>query len=105
MPLIWRVSRLPHPSPSLALARLGFLQSLAPLRGADRVFCVDQVPERVSLAKDLGAIPINFLTGKPMNKSGNYVESAYIQARRPWTGQAPRLMRWDFRPWIKAIRP
>ena len=30
------------------------------LRGAERVFCVDRVPNRLSIAEDIGAIPVNF---------------------------------------------
>ncbi len=38
------------------------------LRGASRVFCVDRVPERLQKAKDIGAIPINFDDGDPVQQ-------------------------------------
>jgi glutathione-independent formaldehyde dehydrogenase len=36
------------------------------LRGAARVFCVDRVPERLAKAEEIGAIPIDFSTGDPV---------------------------------------
>jgi len=35
------------------------------LRGADRVFVVDRVPERLAKAQQIGAIPVNFEQGDP----------------------------------------
>jgi glutathione-independent formaldehyde dehydrogenase len=35
------------------------------LRGADRVFVVDRVPERLAKAEQIGAIPVNFEQGDP----------------------------------------
>ncbi|MEV6232206.1 glutathione-independent formaldehyde dehydrogenase [Saccharopolyspora shandongensis] len=36
------------------------------LRGAARVFCVDRVPERLAKAEEIGAIPIDFSAGDPV---------------------------------------
>ncbi|WP_190821146.1 glutathione-independent formaldehyde dehydrogenase [Saccharopolyspora pogona] len=36
------------------------------LRGAARVFCVDRVPERLAKAEEIGAIPIDFSKGDPV---------------------------------------
>ncbi|RRO12799.1 aldehyde dehydrogenase [Saccharopolyspora rhizosphaerae] len=36
------------------------------LRGASRVFCVDRVPERLAKAEEIGAIPIDFSKGDPV---------------------------------------
>ena len=36
------------------------------LRGASRVFCVDRVPERLAKAEEIGAIPIDFSQGDPV---------------------------------------
>jgi threonine dehydrogenase-like Zn-dependent dehydrogenase len=36
------------------------------LRGAIRVYSVDQVPERLAKAKSIGAIPINFRDSDPV---------------------------------------
>ncbi|WP_433870070.1 glutathione-independent formaldehyde dehydrogenase [Saccharopolyspora sp. CA-218241] len=36
------------------------------LRGASRVFCVDQVPERLALADDIGAEPVDFSAADPV---------------------------------------
>jgi glutathione-independent formaldehyde dehydrogenase len=41
------------------------------LRGASRVFSVDRVPERLSKAKEIGAIPINFDEGDPIEQIKN----------------------------------
>ena len=38
------------------------------LRGASRVFVVDRVPERLNKAKEIGAIPINFDQGDPVEQ-------------------------------------
>ena len=38
------------------------------LRGASRVFVVDQVPERLEAAKKIGCIPVNFREGDPVKK-------------------------------------
>lgn len=38
------------------------------LRGASRVFSVDRVPERLNKAKEIGAIPINFDQGDPVQQ-------------------------------------
>ena len=38
------------------------------LRGASRVFVVDQVKERLDAAKKMGAIPVNFSQGDPVEK-------------------------------------
>ena len=38
------------------------------LRGASKVFSVDRVPERLSKAKEIGAIPINFDEGDPVEQ-------------------------------------
>jgi len=38
------------------------------IRGAARVFVVDRVPERLNKAKDIGAIPINFDQGDPVQQ-------------------------------------
>lgn len=38
------------------------------LRGASRVFSVDRVPERLQKAKEIGAIPINFDDGDPVQQ-------------------------------------
>ncbi|GLU48533.1 glutathione-independent formaldehyde dehydrogenase [Nocardiopsis ansamitocini] len=35
------------------------------LRGASQVFVVDQVPERLRLAEQMGAVPVDFTTGDP----------------------------------------
>ena len=35
------------------------------LRGAPKVFVVDRVPDRLRLAEQIGAIPINFAEGRP----------------------------------------
>lgn len=40
----------------------------AVLRGASRVFVVDRVPERLGKARDIGAIPINFDEGNPVQQ-------------------------------------
>jgi glutathione-independent formaldehyde dehydrogenase len=37
----------------------------AVLRGASKVFVVDRVAERLTKAKDIGAIPIDFTEGDP----------------------------------------
>lgn len=48
---------------------VGLLASYsALLRGASRVFCVDRIPERLQKAKDIGAIPINFDQGDPVQQ-------------------------------------
>ncbi|MER7013956.1 glutathione-independent formaldehyde dehydrogenase [Saccharopolyspora sp. NPDC000359] len=36
------------------------------LRGAARVFCVDRIPERLAKAEEIGAIPIDFSQGDPV---------------------------------------
>ncbi|HZU15536.1 MAG TPA: glutathione-independent formaldehyde dehydrogenase [Candidatus Dormibacteraeota bacterium] len=38
------------------------------LRGASRVFTVDRVPERLAKAREIGAIPINFDEGDPVEQ-------------------------------------
>ena len=38
----------------------------AMLRGAARVFCVDRIPERLAKAEQVGAIPIDFSKGDPV---------------------------------------
>lgn len=38
------------------------------IRGASRVFSVDRVPERLNKAKEIGAIPINFDQGDPVQQ-------------------------------------
>jgi glutathione-independent formaldehyde dehydrogenase len=38
------------------------------LRGASRVFCIDRVPERLAKAREIGAIPINFDDGDPVQQ-------------------------------------
>ncbi|GAA4834740.1 glutathione-independent formaldehyde dehydrogenase [Saccharopolyspora rosea] len=38
----------------------------AMLRGAARVFCVDRIPERLAKAEQIGAIPIDFSKGDPV---------------------------------------
>ncbi len=38
----------------------------AMLRGAERVFCVDKVASRLSLAEEIGAIPVNFAETDPV---------------------------------------
>lgn len=38
------------------------------LRGASRVFVVDRIPERLNKAKEIGAIPINFEQGDPVQQ-------------------------------------
>src|SRR5512146_2377016 len=38
------------------------------LRGASRVFSVDRVPERLNKAREIGAIPINFDQGDPVQQ-------------------------------------
>lgn len=38
------------------------------LRGASKVFSVDRVPERLSKAEEIGAIPINFDQGDPVDQ-------------------------------------
>jgi threonine dehydrogenase-like Zn-dependent dehydrogenase len=40
----------------------------AKLRGAIRVYSVDHVPERLARAKSIGAIPINFAHGDPVEQ-------------------------------------
>ncbi|HEY8372721.1 MAG TPA: glutathione-independent formaldehyde dehydrogenase [Pseudonocardiaceae bacterium] len=40
----------------------------AMLRGASRVFVVDRVPERLQKAEEIGAIPINFAEGDPVQQ-------------------------------------
>ena len=37
----------------------------AKLRGESAVYVVDRVPERLTKAKDIGCIPINFSEGDP----------------------------------------
>ena len=44
------------------------------LRGASRVFCVDRVPERLAKAREIGAIPINFDQGDPVEQIKNQTE-------------------------------
>lgn len=51
------------------------------LRGASRVFVVDQVPSRLEAAKSIGCIPINFSEGDPVEQiiklnDGNLVDRA-----------------------------
>ncbi|MBQ0925078.1 glutathione-independent formaldehyde dehydrogenase [Saccharopolyspora endophytica] len=36
------------------------------LRGASQVFCVDRIPERLAKAEEMGAIPIDFSQGDPV---------------------------------------
>ena len=38
------------------------------IRGASRVFSVDRIPERLNKAKEIGAIPINFDQGDPVQQ-------------------------------------
>ncbi|TWF92865.1 glutathione-independent formaldehyde dehydrogenase [Saccharopolyspora dendranthemae] len=38
------------------------------LRGASRVFCVDRVPERLAKAEEIGALPIDFSQGDPVQQ-------------------------------------
>ncbi|GKZ35507.1 hypothetical protein AbraIFM66950_006169 [Aspergillus brasiliensis] len=38
------------------------------LRGASRVYVVDYVPERLNLARSIGAVPVNFLTSDPVEQ-------------------------------------
>ena len=40
----------------------------AKLRGATRVYSIDHVPERLARAKSVGAIPINFAHGDPVEQ-------------------------------------
>ena len=40
----------------------------AALRGASRIYSVDYVPERLKLAKSIGAIPINFQDADPVHQ-------------------------------------
>jgi glutathione-independent formaldehyde dehydrogenase len=40
----------------------------AQLRGASRVFAVDRVPERLAKAREIGAIPIDFSRGDPVEQ-------------------------------------
>jgi glutathione-independent formaldehyde dehydrogenase len=38
------------------------------LRGASKVFVVDRIPERLEKAREIGAIPINFEQGSPIEQ-------------------------------------
>ncbi len=38
------------------------------LRGASKVFVVDRVPERLEKAREIGAVPINFAEGDPVQQ-------------------------------------
>src|SRR5207247_7703879 len=38
------------------------------LRGASEVFVVDRIPERLAKAKEIGAVPINFEQGNPVEQ-------------------------------------
>ncbi|MBK0865974.1 MAG: glutathione-independent formaldehyde dehydrogenase [Saccharopolyspora sp.] len=44
------------------------------LRGASRVFCVDRVPERLAKAEEIGAIPIDFSAGDPVEQIKDQTE-------------------------------
>ena len=38
------------------------------LRGASRVFVVDRVPERLAMASGIGAVPVDFSQGDPVQR-------------------------------------
>ncbi len=38
------------------------------LRGASKVYSTDRVPQRLAKAKSIGAIPIDFSSGDPVNQ-------------------------------------
>ena len=44
------------------------------LRGASRVFCVDRIPERLAKAEEIGAIPIDFSAGDPVEQIKDLTE-------------------------------
>jgi glutathione-independent formaldehyde dehydrogenase len=60
------------PADTLAIFGAGAIGLLAAysarLRGAARVYVVDAIPERLDKAGELGAIPINFLSGDPVEQ-------------------------------------
>lgn len=60
------------PSDTVAIFGAGSVGLLAAysarLRGAARVYIVDAIPERLEKAGELGAIPINFLNGDPVEQ-------------------------------------
>jgi glutathione-independent formaldehyde dehydrogenase len=85
------------------------------LRGASRVFVVDRVPERLAKAKEIGAIPINFDTGDPVEQikaqtdglgTDKGVDAVGYQAvTQAGTSEQPALcsMR-SFRPCARPVR-
>jgi glutathione-independent formaldehyde dehydrogenase len=60
------------PSDTVAIFGAGAIGLLAAysarLRGAARVYVVDAIPERLEKAGELGAVPINFLRGDPVEQ-------------------------------------
>lgn len=48
------------------------------IRGASQVFVVDQSEERLGIAEDFGAIPINFLHGDPVDQIFQIREDNYL---------------------------
>lgn len=55
----------------------------AKLRGAAHVFCIDFHPDRLKLAEELGAIPIDFTKDKPVEFIANFVKEHHSDGARP----------------------
>lgn len=52
------------------------------LRGAKKVFVVDCVPERLEKAREIGAIPVNFAEGDPVEQLKYQTEGIGTASRR-----------------------
>ena len=61
-----------HPGDTVAIfgaGPVGLMTTLsASLRGASEIYCVDAVPERLEKARQLGAVPIDFTRGDPVEQ-------------------------------------
>lgn len=57
------------------------------LRGANEVYVIDYIPERLQKAEELGAIPINFSIGDPVEQIMEMRGRARKKAGATWRGQ------------------
>src|ERR671939_384969 len=70
----WHATELAgvYPTSTVAIFGAGAVELLAAysalLRGAAEVYVVDMIPERLEKAGEIGAVPINFLEGDPVEQ-------------------------------------